>query len=338
MSNNASDNTRKYQVFISSTWEDLIDERKEVIETLWKTNCIPSAMEQFPATEGDKWEFIKSRIDECDYFIIIVAGRYGSCDNEGLSFTEKEYNYAESIKKPILRFIHKDSDKLTGNKIESTDAGKEKLEKFKKKLKNGQLVNDWEDKHELSKKMILSIFELNKNYPEAGWIRSNTVTKPEDYILYLEENKKLNETLCYLNEKLKKAENNIKIEENVSDLSSNDDTHTEEIVVFKEEWQLENLNFTWNEVLFRFKSAFITGIFESSLFDKIKKWILEKTYSDKVTDESVEKILNIVVNQFYALNIVDYEKIETNGYNLLKWTITPNGLKKVKYSLAIKKK
>ena len=68
----------KYQVFVSSTYDDLIDERKEITQAILEADCIPAGMELFPASNKPQWEFIKSVIDESDFYLVIVAGRYGS--------------------------------------------------------------------------------------------------------------------------------------------------------------------------------------------------------------------------------------------------------------------
>ncbi len=69
---------RRYQVFVSSTFEDLIEERREVTQALLELDCIPSGMELFPAADNDQWTLIKKVIDDCDYYVMISAGRYGS--------------------------------------------------------------------------------------------------------------------------------------------------------------------------------------------------------------------------------------------------------------------
>jgi len=48
-----------YQVFVSSTFADLQDERKQVSDTLAKAGFIPAGMELFPATDQQQLEFIK---------------------------------------------------------------------------------------------------------------------------------------------------------------------------------------------------------------------------------------------------------------------------------------
>ena len=41
-------------------------------------------MELFPAADEEQLNFIKRVIDDCDYYLLIVGGRYGSTDPKGL--------------------------------------------------------------------------------------------------------------------------------------------------------------------------------------------------------------------------------------------------------------
>lgn len=50
---------KRYQVFVSSTYADLKDERQHVLQALMEMDCIPAGMELFPATDEEQWEFIK---------------------------------------------------------------------------------------------------------------------------------------------------------------------------------------------------------------------------------------------------------------------------------------
>jgi hypothetical protein len=85
---------KKYQIFISSTFEDLTEERRLVTEAILSMNHIPVGMELFAAGNEDQWTFIKNRIQESDYYIVIIAERYGSIGPKGISYTEMEYRYA----------------------------------------------------------------------------------------------------------------------------------------------------------------------------------------------------------------------------------------------------
>jgi hypothetical protein len=88
----------RYQVFISSTFADLKDERGAIFQTLMEMDCIPAGMELFPAMDEEQWHFIKRIIDDCDYYILVIGGRYGSMSKEGVSYTEMEYDYANTLK------------------------------------------------------------------------------------------------------------------------------------------------------------------------------------------------------------------------------------------------
>jgi hypothetical protein len=121
---------KRYQVFISSTYEDLQKERQEVMQALLELDCIPAGMELFPATNEDQWTTIKKVIDDCDYYIVIIGGRYGSVGKDGISYTEKEYRYALEINKPIISFIHADPGIIPTKLTEATTEGKNKLNIF----------------------------------------------------------------------------------------------------------------------------------------------------------------------------------------------------------------
>lgn len=78
------------------------DKRQEVMQALLELDCIPSGMELFPAANESQWSLIQRVIDDCDYYILIIGGRYGSIADDGVGYTEKEYDYAISRGKPIV--------------------------------------------------------------------------------------------------------------------------------------------------------------------------------------------------------------------------------------------
>ncbi|MEP5152580.1 DUF4062 domain-containing protein [Planktotalea sp.] len=172
----ASGLEKRYQVFISSTFQDLQTERQRVSEVLLRAGCFPVGMEQFPAADEEQFEFIKRVIDQSDYYILISAGRYGSIHPEtGLSYTEMEYDYAVERGKPIIRLLHKDPFKtLIGESIEPTDEGRAKLLAFQRKLQEKRLVAFWGSSSELQLEATLALGEIQRNKPALGWIRPNT--------------------------------------------------------------------------------------------------------------------------------------------------------------------
>jgi len=126
---------KRYQVFISSTFQDLKNARQEVSQALLRADCFPAGMELFPAADEEQFAFIKTVIDQSDYYIIISAGRYGTIHPEtGLSYTEMEYDYAVETGKPVIRLLHKDPfNELKGEFIEKKDKGRRALKNFERK-------------------------------------------------------------------------------------------------------------------------------------------------------------------------------------------------------------
>src|SRR5882762_10291457 len=107
-----------YSVFVSSTFEDLREERGELQKALLKLKCFPIGMELFPSSDDETWDFIKRQLDQADYYVVVIAGRYGSIGPDGVSYSEMEYYFARSIGKPVLAFIHGDPGKISAERSE----------------------------------------------------------------------------------------------------------------------------------------------------------------------------------------------------------------------------
>lgn len=165
-------NERRYQVFVSSTYEDLREERQEVMQALLELDCIPAGMELFPATDDDQWTLIKRVIDECDYYIVIIAGRYGSIGPKGISYTEQEYRYAVETGKPVIAFLHKAPVNISVGKSESAPASIELLKAFRELAKK-KVCKYWESPTDLGSAVSRSLVRLIGTHPMPGWIRAD---------------------------------------------------------------------------------------------------------------------------------------------------------------------
>lgn len=163
----------RYQVFISSTYDDLKEERMEVSKCLLDNKCIPVGMEQFPASNMSQWEYITKMIDQSDYCILILAGRYGSIEEQsGIGYTEKEYNYALEHNIPVLAFLYKDIDELPSKLIDD----KEKIVTFRKKvMDSNKLAKFYTSKDNLIAEVATSINQAIREIPAVGWVRADKI-------------------------------------------------------------------------------------------------------------------------------------------------------------------
>lgn len=170
---------KRYQVFVSSTFVDLQEARGKVIQTLMEMDCIPAGMELFPAMDEEQMQFIKRIIDDCDYYLLILGGRYGSVSAEGISFTEMEYDYAIERGLKVLAFVHEKPEDIPAKFTDSDPALKARLGAFREKVKTGRLVRGWNDLKELPGLVSLSLNKTIKTYPAIGWVRADQITSTE---------------------------------------------------------------------------------------------------------------------------------------------------------------
>ena len=164
---------KKYQVFISSTFKDLEEERDQVYKAILTMGHIPIGMEMFNAGNVDQWEIIKKEISECDYYVLIIANRYGSIEKElGISYTEKEYRYAKEQGVPVIAFL---LDQNAGWPASKTDKGEKqvKLDAFKNSVMTN-FVNFWSSKESLESGIYKSLANVIRTTAREGWVRGST--------------------------------------------------------------------------------------------------------------------------------------------------------------------
>ncbi len=255
----------KYQVFISSTYSDLIDERKQVLDVLLMADCIPAGMESFVATDNEQFNVIKKVIDLCDYYILIIGKRYGSINSEtGLSYTEMEYNYAIDKGIPVLVFAIDDSVELDDEKIETDDIKKGKLAEFKSKAMQNRLASIWSTPSDLVGKVAISIMQAKTQIQRPGWHRGNSAELEllkRELVSLRDEN---------LNLKLRlKSDEIINSDEIVLDNLNKEITlrYTQKVYVFTANTKIDRKTVTITlKELFKFLSLRITGVKKASDF------------------------------------------------------------------------
>ena len=174
---------KKYQIFVSSTYEDLKNERKNIIENILDMGNIPAGMELFNSSNKEAFDYIKKIIDDSDYFVLVLGECYGSINkNTKISYTEMEYNYAKEKNIPILVFI-KESTKTLNKRTKDA----KNVLKFIQKAKDNRLVKFWKDEVDLIPKIFNSINKAIESSPMPGWERKNGSIKKDtsikDYII-----------------------------------------------------------------------------------------------------------------------------------------------------------
>ena len=160
---------RRYQIFISSTFNDLKEERKLLTQTILRKGYYPAGMEWFPGIDEEQFEYIKQVIDDSDYCVLILGGLYGTVTYDGKSYTEKEYDYALKKGKKIIPMVQQNP-----TIFETDDDKKIKYTQFHKKVLDNRLVSFWDTHEELTSKFVTTLEFTTKKFPMPGWIRCNS--------------------------------------------------------------------------------------------------------------------------------------------------------------------
>lgn len=317
---------KRYQVFVSSTYADLKQERNKVIQALMEMDCIPSGMELFPAADEEQWEFIKSIVDDCDYYILIIGGRYGSLTPEGISYTEQEYDYAISRGLKVLAFIHDSPDDIPLGKSDIDPALRDKLALFREKVSQGRIVKFWTRADELPGLVVLSLSKTIKVHPAIGWVRANHVASDEvlgDINFLRKENEQLRSDVLGLEANLSNPE---------PDLASIDEavnlTITHKTYVHNQTYtKTEEVCLTWSDLFACVSPDLMRPCPDSSANYKLGTALYRRLHTvDEDSAKLIHEDFNTVKIQFVALGLinVDYEQT-TKGGMALFWSLTNPG-------------
>ncbi len=325
---------KKYQVFVSSTYKDLIEERKKVIQTLLELDCIPVGMELFPASDDDQWSFIQSVIDDCDYYILILAGRYGSCSEQGIGYTEMEYQYALETNKPIIAFLYENPDELPVNKTDDNAELKKKLLDFRA-LTQKKLCKYWKTPNELGGVVATSLLQLKKRSPAIGWVKADLV--PDESAT--KEILRLKNEIDTLKQELEKSKLTSGID--ISTLSQGEDGFIVKCRVsfycgFTSTNEDYEITLSWNTIFSILSPSLIDEASNFSLRGKINSYLVEQM-KPKIVCEYGENVshfncyistssFDTIIVQLRALNLI--EKSEKNRSVKDKetyWKLTHHG-------------
>lgn len=319
---------KRYQVFVSSTYADLKEERLHVIQALMEMDCIPAGMELFPAADEEQWEFIKRVIDDCDYYLLIIGGRYGSTTDDGISYTEKEFDYAVENGLKVLALIHGQPDNIPFGKSEKDEILRSKLFNFRDKVMDGRLVKFWTTASELPGLVALSMTKTIKMYPAIGWVRANNVAN-EDILIELNELRKENSAL-------QKAfnENKAQTELNVVDIADMDSKFTVhgKYKVYRQGSQTSEYKFeceiSWKE-MFSLISPYLVEYFnESGAESKLATCLLEMQGKSGSSVSINDQEFRTIKIQFEAYGLIRTERLKTvKGSMATFWKLTEKGKK-----------
>lgn len=168
---------KKLQVFVSSTFIDLIEERQAAVEAILSSGSIPAGMELFSAADESQMTIIKRWIDESDVYMLILGGRYGSTEQtSGKSYTQLEYEYAVEQNKPLFAVVLSEGfidAKISQNGKSVLEQENNKELKEFKNLVTSKMVKFCDDKKDIKLAIHETLSEFAYRKELVGWIRGD---------------------------------------------------------------------------------------------------------------------------------------------------------------------
>lgn len=177
---------RKLQVFISSTYEDLIDDRQWAVMGVLEAGHIPAGMELFASGNTEQLKVIKKWIDDCDVFLLILGGRYGSIHpGSDKSYIELEFDWATRERtKPVWVFCLDNEAlraraKKRGAESPVLEASHcDEYEAFKNKVRKGRIAMSYDGtKGDLRREIVKAFRDARLELP--GWVRGKVLSERE---------------------------------------------------------------------------------------------------------------------------------------------------------------
>jgi len=349
---------KKYQVFVSSTYSDLVEERKEIIQALLELECIPVGMEMFPATNNDQWALIKRLIDDCEYYILIIGGRYGSMSKEGISYTQMEYEYAVNQNIPVIAFLHSNPDTIPSGKSEKDPEKAKKLQEFKTKVEQ-KLCKYWDTPSDLGSKVSRSLIRLIKDNPRGGWVKASSLPTEDASKEILDLKRQIDELTRELQENTENAPKGTEAFAQGDDAIELYYTYTTTsrtnsmIISYGEEEKFASKMFrvsaTWNDIFKEISPLMIDEASENSLKEKLLSFCRNRNQQSE--SEDVKMTYQKYYTSYFDDNSFNQVKVQLKALGLIRkserkrsikdsdtyWSLTNFGDYQMTRLIAIKK-
>ncbi|MDX2237716.1 MAG: DUF4062 domain-containing protein [Hyphomonadaceae bacterium] len=342
---------RRYQVFVSSTYEDLREERQQATQAILQLGCFPSGMELFPATDVTQWELIQTVIAEADYYVTILGGRYGSLGPMGLSYTEMEYDFAISNDIPVLGFLKADISEIKSRFVEGTPERREKLSAFRAKVMTRH-CRTFQSPEELGSLVMKSLMNEIRVKPRLGWVRANLARTDADRGRESELQRELataKREIAKLNRKLR--DRSLSVERaTVDQLASGNEIFTFDVTFNDSEKKLvwRRVDFEWDEIFETIAPSMFGYIvrkasksplygyaqkrppaypFQNALVQLIRSKIIDEVQSRQI--DIKEGQVDTCVIQFKELGLVEFAENEDGKDTFRGITLTVAGEEKL---------
>lgn len=333
---------------MSSTFRDLTRERQAALDAILELGHFPAGMEVFPAANATPWALIETIIAESDYYILIVGGMYGTTDEAGVSYTEREYDLACAKGVPVLAFLHKDPAAIPAGLSEMSPESRMRLEAFRKKVEVHH-CKYWLSADELKVQAVVSLTHEMRVNPKLGWIRSDQQDSRETLkklAILMEENARLQEQMADLRDTLGQRS------APGEGLASGDDVFGIHLAL--RDGASYTAELSWDSIFLAVAPNLMSESEEWVIEHAVKRLVTQHVIDRKIVADSSSENLRVMVNpedfqkivyQFIALDFIEpitiVDQTETFGRpstrRLQGYRLTKHGIRTLASKQAVQK-
>lgn len=173
-------------VFLSSTKEDLVEQRKAVFDLIAAMGLSPVGMETFGARTEPPLETCLNNLRKSQIYLGILGMRYGSVyqnpdnpmdEKNGLSYTEIEYNEAyhlSQVRKMSILIYCIDPKNAYIHPVDYDIENREKLERFKEKITQRHTIVMYRDLSGLLRDIMRDLTRhVEQMVPNNSFVEAN---------------------------------------------------------------------------------------------------------------------------------------------------------------------
>lgn len=300
----------RYQVFISSAFRDLVDERRAVVSALLELNCNPVGSDLYSIPAGEDWSPIRHLIEDCDYCLVVLGSNYRSLDLSALEAIEREYDFAVANGRPIMAFMRPE-DRIEPDAEGGYTAHAARLQAFRDRLEAGT-CRMWTTPYELGGAISRGCAQLIQSSPSQGWVRGGHAKTPDDY-----------DRLAHLTEQVSVLEKEL-ADRRAAELHTADNlAQGDDLVELEYSLRGEQAAFriaaSWSEVFVAVAMKAIELPTLREIETELSTWIAEHANSFDVvlTEDSLQKVML----QLFTLGLIETRWLQPGRV----WGLTDRG-------------
>lgn len=173
---------KRYQVFLITSGDDTRAERLVLSQALMGIGCFSWGLEQRTPLSTT---LARRQIDECDYVVVLLGGKYGEQSVTGESYMYLEYKYAVTRQKPIFVLMHDKPEQLDASLLEVRADMKQRFQHFREELKQHTHFT-YRSSRDVDMQVRLQMPKFIEQYPQVGWIQATELTALVEKIRKLE--------------------------------------------------------------------------------------------------------------------------------------------------------